>query len=537
MYVPNNSVRLVSVPLDPSYRHTYTFVSASAQTNFFLGKMKYSLSDVQYVRQNRTLRVKLPEYKVLECTYLMWQNADVSDKWYYAFITGTNYCSPDVTEITFELDTLQTFYFDFQVGQCFVEREHSNNDAVGANLEPEPVTAGEWINVNRSTKFFTNHVVQISFVPKEKVTSGGDNGDGGVVVNPEARAVVSVNGDVFQNYYYPQEVRTFAITDLSLLNTYLEKILEENGADAISSIVQMPRECAVDNYSETVSVDRITNLDGYVPKNQKLLTYPYCGIVVSNMNGQTIVTRQEFFTANPGYQIQAVSGPGASLVLTPVSYKKYIQAWDDSLKIDCAYPVPWNYNLFEMYLIQNKASLFVQGTAAIGGIVAGAASIAAGTSAGEAATTAKEIKAANAVKQKGVNEVSSNGMGLATLIASLMDMARHPVGIKGQVHNDLFNLKYGMLGFSFESRSIRAIEAQRIDDFFSAYGYATNRLKKPNITGRASWNYVKCANPSVGGSAPAFALRAFENILAAGITFWHGDFIGDYSRANGIIGG
>lgn len=516
MYVPNNNVRLVSVPLDPSYRHTYTFVSASAQTNFFLGKVKYSLSDVQYVRQNRTLRIKLPEYKVLECTYLMWQNADVSDKWYYAFITGTNYCSPDVSEITFELDTLQTFYFDFQIGQCFVEREHTNNDTVGANLEPEPVAVGELISLARTPVFYTDFVLQIAYVPHSYTTDsgGGDGGDGGITVGPETRASVAepINGSIFQGYYYPMEVKTLPLFDISTIDQMLDRILEKYGPNAISSIVQMPAVCAVDNYETTVTPGRITAFGNYVPKNNKLLTSPYCNITVNNMNGQRIVVGQEYFTANPGFRIQSVSGPGASLVCTPLNYKGQVQYWADALKLDAGVPVPWSYNLYQMYVIENKTQLYLQNSQAPIGTLASAFSL-------------NGVVAFNSLMQS----VNQAGM--------LEDMSRHPTSIQGQVHNDLFNLKYGLVGFAFESFGLRPENAQRIDDFFSTYGYATNRLKKPNITGRASWNYVKCANPSVGGNAPAFALRRFEDILSAGITFWHGDFIGDYSRPNGIVGG
>lgn len=82
------------------------------------------------------------------------------------------------------------------------------------------------------------------------------------------------------------------------------------------------------------------------------------------------------------------------------------------------------------------------------------------------------------------------------------------------------------------SATIRSEFAQRIDDFFDRFGYKTNRLKVPNITGRPSWNYVKTISATVTGSVPFGDMTKIKATLNNGITFWHGDFVGDYGRSN-----
>ena len=57
-------------------------------------------------------------------------------------------------------------------------------------------------------------------------------------------------------------------------------------------------------------------------------------------------------------------------------------------------------------------------------------------------------------------------------------------------------------------------------------------MKVPNMTGRESWNYVKTNNVIISGSVPVDSMDAIKNMFNKGIRFWHGDFVGDYSRSN-----
>ena len=85
--------------------------------------------------------------------------------------------------------------------------------------------------------------------------------------------------------------------------------------------------------------------------------------------------------------------------------------------------------------------------------------------------------------------------------------------------------------------------AKIIDDFFSMYGYKTNRLKVPNRNGRKAWNYVKTCGCNLTGSAPADVTASLVNIYDKGITFWRCidlstgnpfNRVGDYSLDNSL---
>ena len=139
-FQPSGKILIGRVPFDNSYRHTLTFSSVSEQTTFMMGRMDSSLEKdtYTYVRMNNSIRVMFNAERLYTYDYVMYQNLNYGSKWFYAFIVGVNYVNENCTELVLELDVMQTWYFDYTLKQCFVEREHVANDAIGAHLNPEP---------------------------------------------------------------------------------------------------------------------------------------------------------------------------------------------------------------------------------------------------------------------------------------------------------------------------------------------------------------------------------------------------------------
>ena len=81
--------------------------------------------------------------------------------------------------------------------------------------------------------------------------------------------------------------------------------------------------------------------------------------------------------------------------------------------------------------------------------------------------------------------------------------------------------------------SVPASVAASIDDFFTRFGYAMNRLTTPNRSARPHWNYVKTAGCTVTGSVPADDMRKICGIYDVGVTWWKNPAeIGNYSLDN-----
>lgn len=53
----------------------------------------------------------------------MYQNTSYSQKWFYAYIDNMRYVNDSMTEIRIITDVWQTWQFDIQIKESFVERE------------------------------------------------------------------------------------------------------------------------------------------------------------------------------------------------------------------------------------------------------------------------------------------------------------------------------------------------------------------------------------------------------------------------------
>ena len=147
MYVnPNTNIHILkNVPLDNTYRNTIYFSTAAQQASYFASLSKFSLTEYTYQRIDKTINVGINAESLYDCNYIMFQNASFGNKWFYAFITGVEYKGNNCSTITYEMDVMQTWFFDYKVNPCFIEREHILVDTIGANLVEENLEIGEYI--------------------------------------------------------------------------------------------------------------------------------------------------------------------------------------------------------------------------------------------------------------------------------------------------------------------------------------------------------------------------------------------------------
>ena len=82
---------------------------------------------------------------LLGYNYCMYQNENYGNKWFYAYITNMEYENDGLTNITISTDVWQTWQFDINFKNSFVEREHVNDDTIGANTIDENLNVGEVI--------------------------------------------------------------------------------------------------------------------------------------------------------------------------------------------------------------------------------------------------------------------------------------------------------------------------------------------------------------------------------------------------------
>lgn len=530
-YTPNTILKILKdIPLDNTYTDTIKFESVSAQTSYFTGKAKYTYDNLSYQRVNysvapsrgpSTIRISQPPDDLYDCNYIMFQNTSHGSKWFYAFIVSVNFVNMNTTEIQYEIDHYQTWAFDFTVLPSYVEREHTLNDGLYANLVPEPFSESDMLctAVTRMDAS-PDHTVQIVIA-----TTGGSSED-----KP------TIKGMMQDNIY--SGLNVYTVSDPTNANAFIQAFSDQGKLDRIVSVSMAPYDVnATARDGNAYTITRPANVSGYVPKNNKVLAYPFVKITLTNRSGSSKDFYYENFMsyatgggvpANPEFYIYRMVGVKPKLFAVPINYGGVNspnvgtgRLFNDQYVVEVGdFPqCPWTGNVYANWLAsgyQNSTlkSLANVLTMALTGYVGG------GTS---AAVTSAETGALRAGQTFVDNQIDR------------MTAAKTPLEMRGTVSDTDLSFVTRNSGFDIRQMAVRPEIARVADDFFSMFGYATNQLKVPNMTGRASWNYVKTDNVIINGSIPVDAMARIKTMFNSGIRFWHTTDVGNYALPNNIV--
>ena len=559
-FEPEGIIRIGRVNFDNSYKHTMTFGSASAQADYFSSVCSEALSkeDYTYVRQDNTIRVPFNAERLYTYNYVMYQNANYGSKWFYAFIVGVNYLNKQTTELVLELDVMQTWYFDYELTECFVEREHVNDDTIGAHLNPEPEMPFELEAKGRYSdgELSNSYVIVQTNARPTKGLLGDDVAE-------------SVAGGIYNRVFSGGKYYAFPPSQdgMDELKEWLIGLNKAGAAESISCIFMFPYvflphiggDMGVTENTNAESYTRTTNRPtslggGYVPHNKKLFTYPYCYCLFDDNNGHKAEYRYEFWSgATNTYSVQSSLDPTAMCIVAPQNYNgianNVTEAFTFSLTSQCS----WVYSSYQNWVAQNSLSnltsaginVALMAIPAARGISTAAKMLSAGkgirtATAGTARGEMLEGAHYRAASRAGINAAKSNGgaisagigaMGLANLAGEIYRQSKIPDIQKGASSgNTLFANQY--MTYNVCQMVIREEYARIIDGFMDMYGYQVDSVKTPNRTGRPNWNYVKCQNACMHGNVPADDMALINDIYNSGITFWHTSDIGNYSLNN-----
>lgn len=506
---PNTVVRVLQgVPLDSSYSDTLEFFSGvSEQAAFFQSKTKYTYTNVMPVRMQNTIRVPQVADNLYNCNYIMFQNQNFGSKWFYAFIDEIKFININMSEISYTLDVMQTWRFDYTLKPSFVEREHVNNDDIGMNIVEENFELGEYVyNGSNAAGSF-----QINTIPE---------------FNDGKRIVVacSVNADntpavgaIYSGIYSGIKYNVFSTA--ADVNNFLSSLTADNKASAVISIFMFYESFISQTpfpVSKTYTYPKQYNdIDGYVPKNNKLFTYPYNFLRMST-GGTTANFRYEYFSdTSCNFSATGVTTCNPSITVSPIGYKRLDGPIGGTLGAS-NYPEAITTNNFPQcaYTIDSYRAWLAQNGASTGINMLGSA-----------------LNVGSSLIQGNVGGAVNGALNIANTVAQVKVTQALPPQAHGTSNNNaLFALGAGNIVVM--PMSINVEYARIIDDYFSMYGYAVHEVKVPNRTGRPSWNYVKTINVKITGSIPFDDLDKIKKIYDNGITFWHGDYVGDYDRAN-----
>lgn len=585
-FEPNTTIYIGTVPFDQSYKHVRLYPDRATQQSSIAAMCPQVLrrSDYTYQRPSNSLVVPFNAESLYQYNYAMFQNANYGDRWFYSFITDIEYIGESQSRLYLETDVMQTWFLDCSVNPCLVEREHVNNDAIGVNVKNEGIDPGTLVLQSSQAR------MQASWVPV--VASTVEPLSDGTYVNNQ--------GDVYGNVYSGASRTVFwGANALANFKDFMLALSNNGQQDAISEAYMVPEwmvswggESRIVDKSNgfgywlrngTSSVAATRNLDftisfsdcnGYVPKNNKLFTFPFSKIVVTTVTDQQELMCELFSnvkgaglgsSATLTFYERAGWEPDASSFCYPAGYADYGgDGFENAVSLPAWPTVSYVYQSFaNMYGggFGEKLSAGIQNTQAsyatsytnnqlsttlgmASGAVSGAAmgasigsaipgvgtaiGAAVGATAGAATALAGGLTNSASITQAKENSLRSAKADLSA--AGLV-----PNTVKGKVSSSAEAINSGLFGYYFRLFRVRPEIAKMIDDYFSVYGYSVAEVKSPNITGRRSWNYVKTNGCNVLGNVPSAARTMINAMIDGGVTFWHTDSVGNYSLNNAII--
>lgn len=542
---PNSIVQLFKgISLDNRYMHTIYFANESAQNTWFSDRAFKTFQAQSYVRYTRNqIKLNCDVTEILGCPYMRFKNDRAVDKWFYAFINNVEYINENTALITYEIDVMQTWFI--QVGSikpCMVLREHVNNDTFGANLEEEPIGSEEY-----DCDFMSSF---------DEIFDGQKS----VIINstgrPQLPGACIVFGLFNGSTYAAKDANT--TDDSKDIVEYLDGLLGDWDAGKqeqdIIDMYTVPKNLVQGTQSWTEFVHSLTrpsSYDNYTPKNKKLFKYPYSYLLCTTHNGQSATYKWEYFDS-ASIEFHGLGTPlgGGQVLAFPKAYNGQEDNMDCGLAITDFPRNPFTYDAYQAWIagggrtkVENAEEIVqMKGVSAelsqMQSIIGGTAS---------ASRLGTGIASGNVTQALGgVTSIANTAMGIVKADydkSIMMKEAENKINYEWKdarykpdivVGKSTPSLAMGnnFLNYYFYHVHVRDDEVKRLDDFLTVFGYAVNRVKRPNLTGRRYWNFVQTQNCEIGGDMPASSKEAIGRIFDGGITFWHdGSQIGNYQQS------
>lgn len=527
MSAPDTIIEIIDVPLLSTQEHTYRFSSMVEQTNFFSSKVTTTFSAHTYARRNMVIKVQPPEQSwPMEwkycCVTIPVDTAGYRQRFYY-FIEKVEYINDVTYAIHVKLDVLQTYMFAWTLDQCFIERSHPETDNVGENTVDEGLELGELINAH---EYNVAGLQQMAVVIQSAVHLA-DN-----ITAEDSPDVASA--ERFDNMFSGLGVFAVDLEKWTGLAALLERYSANGGIDGIINMYMYPKNLLVLDGEQTwddgktvhtvyesgfdvPTLAMYTNYQsklfgGYTPKNNKLYTYPYNFLYLTNNQGGTAEYKYERFDdPNKQYVFTLYGGLShdAGVFLHPSYYNG--GGFEYGLALGNYPGCAWNSDTYKVWLAQNYHALQNQGANAVltaaGGLGTMAASaLVPGLGLGGVAAGAGMV-------MSGLSQV--NG-----IIAQKRDMQAQPAQARG-AHSATVNTNAMKQTYTFYYKTVSGEIARQIDDYFTRYGYKQNRVAVPNIRQhRRGFMFIKTVGCHAHGRFGSEDANEINAIFDRGVTFW-----------------
>ena len=524
---------MIYCPIKLDESNQLTFNNATDQYNYFTSLPYLVEPELTYQRKDGVIRFRTGENNVqfedlLQYNYVMYQNTTYDSKWFYAYVTDIKYVNDGMSEMTIETDVFQTWQFEIQYMNSFIEREHVSDDTVGAHTIPEGLETGEYTT-------YLHYVDNVSGLADSVILATTVDPFNSTDTTHIVHYCDVYNGLISGCGYYK-----WSKNEINALLSRIDHLAELGQSDSIVSLFMYPSDWAP-YYDETVDtrvapsinpitfdygITRIETLDGYAPLNKKLLTYPYCYIMASNGIGTATIYKQELWDLDPDTTSStynkmvvrrwAVLCPGGSARVSPLNYNGCAINVDEGFSLGKFPQLSWPVDLYTNWEVQNGINIFGNTlTATESGLLGSALQTLVGSATGDAGNIAG---------------------GLRGIFGTMQEQYRHqliPPAVGGNINSGDVSAINGLMAFQYQKVGIKSEFAQSIDNYFEMFGYKLCTVATPNITSRSNWNYIKTIDVNMTGDIPERDLQELKDLYNGGFTIWHNPaHYLDYSQTN-----
>lgn len=515
-------VCLMNIPLEKDYKHTFYFTSLEEQESYFESKVVRRFTDFSYQRKDNLIRIPYLDNSGTATSYddllreginyVKYKNKAYSNKWFYAFITDITYINDDRTDLSIETDVMQTWAFNYLVRPSFVEREHVSNDTIGFHTYPEGLELGEYIcGSHVEDDHYSGS--QCAYILASTLNITKDAG----------AEKYSANGGGLYNGIY-SGLRYYRFKEYQQLNEVLKGYENAGQSDCVNGIFLIPimfAECDGDSegkdnkdiiwsttpFTYNVEVAKPKGwINSYSPINKKLFCYPYQYLLTSNNNGGSAIYRFEDFSNADKctFKVQGALTPGGSIRLIPTNFKNIPENDEEGLNLGKFPTCNWQTDMYTNWLVQNSKSIALQNQQTMfNGVIGTASSIA-----------SMDIGGA-------ISNVGNSYFAIKSTMVEKERQSLTPPQANGNTNCGDVVFSSGKNNFHFYSMGCKPEYLQKIDKYFSVFGYAINVVKTPNKLHRKSFWYTKTIDVNIDGNyMPPNDLEKIKQVYNNGITFW-----------------
>lgn len=483
------------IKIDKNYKNTLALSASEILSLMQTGAhLVYNNSDYSFLRTERRIKIQATFSQVFEGNYCCIINQGIRQ---FFFIDEINYISDSCAEIIVTEDVITT-YKNNGFNMAFCERQHPQSDnkfenTMSESIQPSNYTTPEGVEINVNPTEFKALFSEAwntqtgDFDPVPPIEIGILNQNQINTLHVVGASLTASNLQGFVSYY----------------DNYIKK---GKGGDLVALYARPQPQ------SSSYTLGEYTSLDGYIPKNNKLYNYPYCVVHLSNNAGSTVDLKPELLDSREFKWVCADNGKAQSF-LYPAEYMGVTDNTDYGLLIENYPAIPIAIDSYTEWIGQAQNGLAE-------GVISGALS--AGLSLALAPVTG------------GMSLMGLAGVGMSAA-SQAVEMGTHidntPDSVVGRASGSIINQALQTFTFLIQKQCVTAEQAQKIDDFFTRFGYAQNTIMQIVQTNpRFHCHYVKTApGECVIHGIPHEKADIINNAFNSGITFWDSnENVGNY---------